>query len=220
MSGTYKRHSAAIRHTVTATNIIGIRKALNASERASRGYSTSITAPQWSESEIDAIIRDTARYAPVVSGKLHDSGIATLQKAVKRYKGRFGTLQQAIIADIWHFRLVDWYCENSHWFPVYRVTARNGLFFDYINVPWQSGGNGPEIVPSCAMARVKPLWDCTIAYRQASGRRAYFSHMLAGSSLHDMEQELRGLLAHRRRDATPIDGTFSANFVSMQIGTN
>lgn len=221
MTGTYERHIAAIRHTVTRSNIIGIRKALNAYERASRGYSVSLTCPDWTLAQIDAILTDTARYAPVITGEWHGTGIATLQRAVKRYPDRFNAYRAAVVADIWYFRLVDWHCEDGlHYYPVIRAIARDGAHFDFYNIPWQSGGDGPEIVPSAPYARVKPLWYCTIAYRTASGKRVCYGHKLASDSWYELQTELLALLAHRRRDAKPIDGTFRAEFMTMQIGSN
>lgn len=219
MTSTYERHIAAIRHTVTKSNIIGMRKAINAFERNRRGYSIGATAPEWSYSMVRALHEDTARYAPVITGDWHATGIATLQRAVKRYPDRFNAYCAAVVADIWYFRLVDWHCERLQHYPVIRAVARDGTHFDFYNIPWQSGGDGPKIVPTAPYARVKPLWDCTIAYRTASGKRVCYGHKLASDSWYDLQTKLLALLAYWRRDAKPIDGTFRADFITMQIAT-
>ena len=33
-------------------------------------------------------------------------------------------------------------------YPIYRAIALNGDSFDFYNIPWQSGGNGPELLGS------------------------------------------------------------------------
>lgn len=129
---------------VTRTNIIGIRKALNADWRNSRGYGNSRTSPSISSDELDSVIAAINSNKPIVQGELHDLGVKLLQS--KRYAKRWNARQSAIIADIAQFHLVDWFDANrGYYIPVFRVIGTNGDSFNYYNIPWQSGGNGPEL---------------------------------------------------------------------------
>jgi hypothetical protein len=139
------KHLAAIEAgSVTRSNIIGIRKAMNANERRSRGYSTGRTCPKITFEECDAIRDAIGRFKPRVDGQLHDSGMKLLRSP--RYRKRLENVAQ-IIAEMDHFDLVSWeIVNNSHWHPIYRAVATNGDYFDFLNIPWQSGGNGPEVL--------------------------------------------------------------------------
>ena len=54
--GTFQKHLGAVQSgTVTKSNVIGIRKALNAGIRAADGLSNSYTAPDWSREQLTAI---------------------------------------------------------------------------------------------------------------------------------------------------------------------
>lgn len=224
MTNTFDKHLAAIRHTVTKSNIIGIRKALNAFERSHRYRSTSCTSPQWSFVRVQACLSAVVRYQPVISGEWHASGVKTLQSALKRYKGRFNAAHVRIIGDIWHFRLVDWQCDDSlHWYPVIRCVARDGSFFDFINIPWQSGGDGPTLATGPQAARVKPLWHAFIEYRTPSGCIAIYSrNAMTCDSLAECEATLQARLRSEpgRKVASIVPGSFRASFVTMQIGSN
>lgn len=220
---TFDKHMSAIRHTVTKSNIIGIRKALNAFERSQRRYSTSCTSPNWTFTRVQACLSAVLRVQPVISGEWHDSGVATLKRALTRYKGRFNAAHARIIGDIWHFRLVDWHCEESlHWYPVIRCVAGDGTYFDFINIPWQSGGDGPMLADGPPMARVKPVWHASIDYRTRQGRKVTYSrNAVTGDSLDDICTQLLARLAHEpgRKVAQIIPGSFRATFVTMQIST-
>lgn len=145
MNGTYSRHMAAIESHVTRTNIIGIRKALNAFHRGANGWSVSVTSPAWTYDQFRSILSAVQRYQPVIAGNMHESGITTLQRAQKRYSGRFTARQCAVIDKIWQFRLIDWHLHDNHYYPVIRAVGTNQDYFDFINIPWQSGGNGPIV---------------------------------------------------------------------------
>ena len=129
---------------VTRTNIIGIRKALNAQWRRNNRYGTGCTAPRISSGALDHMIQTIRYNKPIVTGELHDSGVKLLQSP--RYRKRWTPAQAAIIASIAQFQLVDWFDHARGAFvPVFRVIGTNGESFNYYNIPWQSGGNGPEL---------------------------------------------------------------------------
>lgn len=141
-------HAAAIRAgVVTKTNVIGLRKALNSHEREVRGYSISSTAPRITKDERFELLNDLLpAFHPVVTGELHDSGVKLLQSP--RYRKQLAPVAE-IVADIDRFELVGFdyvgqYGLNTT--PVYRCHGRNGKAFNFTNLAWQSGGNGPVIM--------------------------------------------------------------------------
>jgi hypothetical protein len=144
---TFQKHIDAIASgNVTKTNIIGLRKAINAMSRRRSNISVSVTSPKATDDDIYLALAMIDRDHPKVTGELHDSGIKLLQS--KRYAKRL-----AAYADIieWpsHFELCGFdqlgrYGDHS--VPVYRLVGQNGGSFRFRNIPWQSGGNGPEIV--------------------------------------------------------------------------
>lgn len=153
MAGVYEKHLAAIKAgNVTKSNVIGIRKAINAGERRYSGLSVSATAPRvapWQASELESALTD---YEPRVSGELHDSGLAILRNP--RWRKRFSERQHEIISRLDHFRLVRFDRIGAHdqaSVPVYRVCDGEGNSFDFRNVPWQSADaygeeSGPVVV--------------------------------------------------------------------------
>lgn len=143
MSNTYERHMAAIiSGKVDRTNIIGIRKALNHVARISRGWPgnrCNVTIEQ-ADNLLDAI----HKHHPRVTGDLHESGLAVLRN--RRYAKRWIDRQSDIIANLERFHLISYDMPGMYATPIYRAIAANGDSFTFINVPWQSGGNGPEII--------------------------------------------------------------------------
>jgi hypothetical protein len=147
MKKTAQKHLNAIRSGfVDRSNVIGLRKLINASERKAAGYSVSVTACAVDWHDLDLIEDALADCKPIVTGALHDSGLALLRSP--RYAKRLH-YQQGFIARIHAFRLVrfdriDAY--NRVTVPVYRCEDATGShLFTFRNIPWQSGGNGPEI---------------------------------------------------------------------------
>lgn len=144
LSATYLRHLKAIKaDAVTKTNVIGLRKALNHQARLDRrlsGNRCNVTPQevQWLE---EALERDQPR----VVGELHDSGLKLLQS--RRYRKRLEAVAD-IIANLDCFRLIGFeMIDDLHHVPVYRAIAKDGRKFKFRNVAWQSGGDGPEILP-------------------------------------------------------------------------
>jgi hypothetical protein len=151
MNRTYKKHMAAISNgIVDRENIIGIRKGINAMERRANGWSTSCTAPKWTFDEWDSLEDAIAQHRPRVVGVLHLSGLAILNSP--RYAKRL-QCQQSFIARIDHFRLCEFArigARGDHCVPVYEACdSSDSVMFRFQVVPWQSGGDGPEIVRSC-----------------------------------------------------------------------
>lgn len=142
-------HFAAIKSgTVDKTVVIGLRKALNTFSRISAGYSVSKTSPKITDEEVNQIADLLAEHRPRVVGELHESGLALLQG--KRYRKQLASVAD-IIAELDHFALVGFeeifahHGRLSFHFPVYRARGKSGRSFPFYVVPWQSGGNGPEL---------------------------------------------------------------------------
>lgn len=155
MNKTLAKHLAAIESgKVTRTNVIGLRKTFNAFERIRRGYSIGATCPAPSHDDMREIISALEKHRPAVAGQLHDTGIAILNNP--RYEKRMRDYRDSIAA-IDHFRLIrfDETAMRTH-APVFQAWSRippkgdsldGGFYlaFTFWNVPWQSGGDGPEI---------------------------------------------------------------------------
>ncbi len=147
MSKAFETHKAAIlAGEVSKTNVVGLRKHLNAYERKASGWSVSRTAPEMSFEDCEWLFTALADIKPRVVGKLHDTGKALLQN--KRYRKQLASVAD-IVADLSHFKLVGFDATGRHgeaYTPVYRAYDTQGRSFPFRNIPWQSGGNGPEIL--------------------------------------------------------------------------
>lgn len=143
---------------VSKTTVIGLRKAINAQARRDRGLSVSMTAPALQGDELAEIERELADREPLVTGELHESGLRLLQG--KRYAKQVDSVADLVPA-IEAFRLVRFDRFGSgdlHCVPVYRACAPGGNFL-FRNIPWQSGGNGPEIISASRSASRRDLLD-------------------------------------------------------------
>lgn len=142
---TFAKHLDAIRSgAVDRSNVIGIRKALNMAARRSLGLSGSRTAPKATDEELELLVDLLAEHRPRVVGELHDSGIKQLTD--KRYRRQLQSVAD-VVDNLAGFRLVGFEYlgrDGLYTTPVYRAEGANGGSFAFINVPWQSGGNGPE----------------------------------------------------------------------------
>ena len=84
---TFAKHLAAVKSgEITKSNVIGIRKAMNAYERKASRYSTSCTCPNWTAAQIAEIERALDLHRPLVTGGLHETGLALLRSP--RYRKR------------------------------------------------------------------------------------------------------------------------------------
>jgi hypothetical protein len=146
LSKFYIRHLKALGSgEVTKTNIIGLKKALNAQRRKNNNWSISRTSPKVEADELASLIDAVYDHQPVIVGELHDSGLKLLRSP--RNRRRFTDRQREIIDQLDHFRLVNFGDVDGRIVtPVYRAVAKDGRSFKFRNVPWQSGGNGPEIL--------------------------------------------------------------------------
>lgn len=147
---TFERHMKAIKSgTIDKTTVIGMRKALNAIEKADR-FGGSWANPKGMTAEQVCELHIAIQHIKPMIAKdsdLHKSGVKVLQS--KRYRKRIAqtALASEIVATIERFELVDFEMyDDVHFTPVYRVTGANGNRFRFRNVPWQAGGNGPEVV--------------------------------------------------------------------------
>lgn len=150
--GTFSKHLAAVKSgEITKSNVIGIRKAMNAYERKASRYGTSRCQPEWTGQQVTEIERALDLHRPLVTGELHATGLALLQSP--RYRKRLESVA-GIVAALDHFRLVRFdYLDNGlHRVPVYQAIARDGRRFTFRNIPWQTAfcmglESGPTIEP-------------------------------------------------------------------------
>lgn len=146
MKHTSDHMAAIVSGAVTKTNVIGLRKILNADIRRSHGWSVSSTCPKYTHDEAVALERALLEHRPVVTGELHETGLTLLRSP--RYKRRLAGVKPIIDA-LDFFRLVGFDRigrSDQYTVPVYEAHAGK-QFFTFRNIPWQSDGNGPEIVP-------------------------------------------------------------------------
>ena len=144
---------------VTRTNVIGMRKLINTAEREMAGWSVPKSAPDlqtvW---DLETMLE--GRF-PRVEGELHDTGLKVLRNP--RYAKRWTDWQSQAIDAADHFRLVRFdrigrIGRNGEYaVPVYALWSKippkgdaldGGTYeaFWFRNIPWQSGGDGPEVV--------------------------------------------------------------------------
>jgi hypothetical protein len=155
MNKSLKAHYDAIKSgQVTKTNVIGIRKALNAAEMRYLRHQPDANLDADAFGLVDSLIE----HRPRVVGELHDTGVVVLQNP--RYAKRWADWQAKSIAAIDHFKLVGYRPAGYVYHPIYAVWAKvppcvgpdpfpEGATYEaftFINIPWQSGGNGPEII--------------------------------------------------------------------------
>ena len=143
----FAAHIDAIqRGEVTKTTVRGLQRALNAQARKAAGYSMSATAPKVPDWQLWEALSLIDRDRPRIVGGLHDSGIMTLRN--RRYAKRLADYADLIEwpshFELWRFEPIGRW--GQYHVPVYRLIGQNGGSFKFINIPWQSGGDGPEIV--------------------------------------------------------------------------
>lgn len=151
---TFKKHLAAINAgEVTASNVIGLKKATSAFERRRAGWSVGMTAPDWTVAEMAEIARALKTRQPTVAGPLHNSGLKQLRD--RRYHKRWDEREAGIIARIDHFKLVGitGVGRRSH-AAIFKAVDATGQSFCFYNVPWQTAdAEGIEGGPHVAFER-------------------------------------------------------------------
>jgi hypothetical protein len=140
------RHCAAVTAgTVTKTNVIGMRKAINDMERG-----------HWPSDMIDAqfeLEEALQQRQPVVAGELHESGLKVLRN--RRYAKRWNEREQGIIDRLDHFKLLRFDRVGNggrYSVPVFKAVDATGQSFAFRNIPWQTAyygrlDDGPRVVP-------------------------------------------------------------------------
>lgn len=140
---TAQRHLDAIHAArIDKGNVIGIRKALQHVDRLRMGYrgNRSNVKPD----EADALETALEACRPLVTGELHDTGLKVLRNP--KYAKRFNEEERCVIESAAaKFQLLRFDRIGRYVQPVYRISDDRGRYFIFRNVPWQSGGNGPEI---------------------------------------------------------------------------
>jgi hypothetical protein len=139
-----EKHLAAIQSgTVGKTNIIGLRKAYNVISRDSRYRS--VTEPKVTFEELDDALQLIAVHKPRADAALFESGKVRLTD--RRYAKRWTESQRRVIETLSHFTLEGFDEFNRSAIPVWRAHGSCGASFRFINPSWQSGGDGPEVLP-------------------------------------------------------------------------
>jgi hypothetical protein len=147
MTAAFAKHIEAIRSdAVTKTTVIGLRKTLNADQRRASGWSVGRTTPAVDTDTVQQAIDMIETKQPLVVGALHDTGVAVLTN--KRYRKQLHPYHD-VIDNLVSFHLIGFEPigrRGEQVTPIYRATGKFGTSFTFINIPWQSGGNGPEVV--------------------------------------------------------------------------
>lgn len=147
MSKAFEVHLAALSlGEITKTNVTGLRRAFMADARRHSGRSVSSTAPKATEKQLERAQELIVKRKPAVIGTLHESGLAVIRS--KRNRRALADVAE-IATDVVKFRLVDFEMRGrwgDYFVPIYRAETSDGRHFDFVNVPWQSGGNGPEVL--------------------------------------------------------------------------
>lgn len=141
------RHLATIKGgTIDRGTVTGIRKMISASVRASMGWSVGGGQAKAPLEDVQAVLDAiTAKRGPLAVGDLHKGGLAVL--ASKRNRKALADVAD-IAPDVVTFRLVDYELQGragEYFVPIWRAETSDGRRFDFLNIPWQSGGNGPEV---------------------------------------------------------------------------
>lgn len=144
MSKAIARHLADITNgNVSKTNVIGIRKALNAAWKREHW--------RWKQGprveDVAALHNALADHEPRVCYGLHDTGVALLRSP--RYRKRLESVRH-IIDGLHMFRLVrfDEVGRGTH-VPVYRAVSYDGESFLFRNIAWQTASSlGVESGPT------------------------------------------------------------------------
>lgn len=143
----YRKHLAAIQSgKIDRSTVIGLRKGINTRWRLNRGYSVGFTTPKPSSGEMAHLEDQISLRRPIVTGALHETGVKLLN--ARRYKKRLQRIYP-ILDDLQYFRLIRFDrigSNGQNCVPVYRAVDRKGRYFDFRNIPWQSGGQGPELL--------------------------------------------------------------------------
>ena len=140
------RHLAAIESGhVDRGTMIGIRKLVDASTRRAYGWSVGGGQAVAPMDDVQAVLDAILKRQPVAIGELHTGGLAVLRNRRNR-RNLEGVAD--IVPDVVSFRLVDYELRGyagEYFAPIWRAETGDGRRFDFLNVPWQSGGNGPEV---------------------------------------------------------------------------
>jgi hypothetical protein len=82
---------------------------------------------------------------PYANEDLLKSGLAVLRNPRNR---RNLARVADIVPDVVSIRLVDYSLQEhtrGYFVPIWRAETADGRWFSFRNIPWQSGGNGPEV---------------------------------------------------------------------------
>ncbi len=142
------RHLATVKSgTIDRGTVIGIRKLVSSSYRAAHGYGVGGGQAKAPLEDMEAILVAIMEHKPVATGELHDNGLKVLRNP--RHRKALAGLEH-VLTYTPTFRLVDYELRGrigDYFVPIWRAESLLG-WFDFISIPWQSGGNGPEVLRS------------------------------------------------------------------------
>lgn len=140
------RHLAAIESgAIERGTVIGIRKLVSASTRRQMGWGVGGGQANAPVEDVSAVLDAIKDRKPRAVGELHAGGLAVL--ASKRNRRRLHHVAD-IVPDVVTFQLVDYELQGragEYFAPIWRASTADGRRFDFLNIPWQSGGEGPEV---------------------------------------------------------------------------
>lgn len=144
---TFNRHLITIqRGSIDRSTVIGLRKAFNARARKNAGWSIGMTSALMSQMEVNQLHNAIEAIEPRCLGELHTGGLKVLRSP--KYAKRLASVAQIVHADDLTFRLIRFDMIGTHSqyaCPMYRAVSLDHGSFIFRNIPWQSGGKGPEI---------------------------------------------------------------------------
>lgn len=140
------RHLAAIESgQIDRGTLIGIRKLVSSSARAAYGYGVGGGQAKAPLEDVESVLSAIMGRKPRAVETLHAGGLAVL--ANKRNRRKLERVAD-IVPDVVTFQLVDYEVQGrfgEYFVPIWRASTADGRWFDFLNAPWQSGGDGPRV---------------------------------------------------------------------------
>jgi hypothetical protein len=143
-------HKVAARHLaqiqtgrIDASTLRGLRKLVSGSLRKADGWSVGGGQAVAPLGDLWKVLDAITLHKPAATGELHDSGLEVMRN--KRHRSSLPDFAP----DVCGFVLVNYELQGprkTYFVPIWRATTADGRYFDFQNIPWQSGGNGPEVL--------------------------------------------------------------------------
>lgn len=142
------RHLATIRTgAIDGSTVRGLRMLLNKHAKAVAWGGSWKQGDTMTDRDYVDLFDAISEFHPTIKGKLHETGLAVLRN--KRYAKRLAPYADIINSEHLRFELVDFSelgRNGVYHVPVFQAITLAGSF-PFRNIPWQSGGKGPEVLP-------------------------------------------------------------------------